>query len=61
MYASLIAAVRVSKTIVSIDIDVPTAEAGEITQALAKQLVAYSLRNLVSYLLSFLMCSCSNI
>ena len=60
LYASLIAAVRVSKSIVSIDIDIPTAEAGEITQALAKQLVAYSLRNLVGYLSSFVTCSSFN-
>ena len=40
-------AARVSKTMVSIDIDIPTPESGEIVQALAKQLVAYTLRNLV--------------
>lgn len=48
LYASLMVATRVSKTIVSVDIDIPTSEAGEIVQALAKQLVAYTLRNLVS-------------
>ena len=46
MYASLMAAVRVSDTIICIDIDVPTEESGEIVKALAKQVVAYSLRNL---------------
>lgn len=48
LYASLMAAVRVSSSIVSIDIDVPTQDAGEMVQALAKQVVAYSLRNMVS-------------
>ena len=46
MYASLMAAVRVSDTLICIDIDVPTEESGEIVKALAKQVVAYSLRNL---------------
>jgi hypothetical protein len=49
LFASLMVAVRVSETIVSIDVDIPKAEAGEIVQALAKQVVAYSLRNLVSF------------
>lgn len=48
LYASLMAAARVSDSIISIDIDVPTSEAGEIVQALAKQVVAYCLRNMVS-------------
>ena len=46
MYASLMAAVRVSDTIICIDIDVPTEDSGDIVKALAKQVVAYSLRNL---------------
>ena len=46
MYASLMAAVRVSDTLICIDIDVPTEDSGEIVKALAKQVVAYSLRNL---------------
>ena len=46
LYASLMAAVRVSKTLVCIDIDVPTPDSSEIVKALAKQVVAYSLRNL---------------
>ena len=46
MYASLMAAVRVSETIICIDVDVPTEDAGEIVKALAKQVVAYSLHNL---------------
>lgn len=46
LYASLMAAVRVSKTLVGIDIDVPSPDSSEIVKALAKQVVAYSLRNL---------------
>ena len=46
MYASLMAAVRVSDTLICIDIDVPTEDSGEIVKALARQVVAYSLRNL---------------
>lgn len=46
LYASLMAAVRVSNTIICIDIDVPTADSSEVVKALAKQVVAYSLRNL---------------
>ncbi|KAL8659954.1 MAG: hypothetical protein Q9226_000176 [Calogaya cf. arnoldii] len=46
LYASLMAAVRVSKTIVCIDIDVPTEDSSEVVKALAKQVVAYSLRNM---------------
>ncbi|KAL8730393.1 MAG: hypothetical protein Q9181_004677 [Wetmoreana brouardii] len=46
LYASLMAAVRVSKTIVCVEIDVPTADSSEVVRALAKQVVAYSLRNM---------------
>jgi hypothetical protein len=46
LYASLMTAVRVSNTIICIDVDIPSAETGEIVQALAKQVVAYCLRNL---------------
>jgi hypothetical protein len=63
LYASLMTAVRVSKTLICIDIDVsihvfctcnhltndlqvPSAESNEIVKALAKQVVAYSLRNM---------------
>ena len=46
LYASLMAAVRVSKTIVNIEIEVPTHESSEVVKALAKQVVAYSLRNM---------------
>jgi len=46
LYASLMAAVRVSKTLVCVDIDVPVPESSEVVKALAKQVVAYCLRNM---------------
>ena len=46
LYASLMAAVRVSNSIICIDIDVPGPESSEVVKALAKQVVAYSLHNL---------------
>ena len=46
LYASLMAAVRVSRTIVALDIEVPGEESSEVVKALASQIVAYSLRNL---------------
>lgn len=46
LYASLLAAARLSPNLVCIDIDVPTDGSGEIVKALAKQIVAYCLRNM---------------
>ncbi|KAJ0119126.1 hypothetical protein J7T55_013361 [Diaporthe amygdali] len=46
LYASLLAATRISPSLVSVDIDVPTERSGEIVKALAKQIVAYCLRNM---------------
>jgi hypothetical protein len=46
LYASLLAATRVSKTIVCVDVDVPSEESGEVVKAIAKQVVAYCLRNM---------------
>lgn len=46
VYASLMAAVRVSRTIIAVDIEVPSADNNEVVKALASQIVAYSLRNL---------------
>lgn len=46
LYASLMAAVRVSDSIICIDIDVPSPDSCEVVKALAKQVVAYSLHNL---------------
>lgn len=46
LYASLMAAVRVSDTIICIDVDVPGPETSEVVKALAKQVDAYCLRNM---------------
>ncbi|KAL9599582.1 MAG: hypothetical protein Q9219_003738 [cf. Caloplaca sp. 3 TL-2023] len=46
LYASLMVAVRISKSIICIDVDVPTEDSSEVVKALAKQVVAYSLRNM---------------
>lgn len=46
LYASLMAAVRVSKTIVCVDIEVPSNDSSEVVKALAKQVVAYCLWNM---------------
>lgn len=48
LYASLMAAVRVSQTIICIDIEVPTPDSSEVVKALAKQVVAYCLWNMES-------------
>lgn len=46
LYASLMVATRVSSSIICIDIDVPDESSSEVVKAMAKQIVAYSLRNL---------------
>jgi hypothetical protein len=46
LFASLMTAVRLSRTIIAIDIEVPSAESNEIVKALASQVIAYSLRNM---------------
>ena len=46
LYASLMAAVRVSSSLICIDIDVPSQDSSDVVKALAKQVVAYSLRNM---------------
>ncbi|EWG40264.1 hypothetical protein FVEG_02730 [Fusarium verticillioides 7600] len=46
LYASLLAAARVSKSLICVDIEVPSEHAGEIVKAMAKQVVAYCLRNM---------------
>lgn len=46
LYASLMVAVRVSSSIICVDIDVPSPESSEVVKALAKQVVAYCLRNM---------------
>ncbi|KAE8154040.1 cell wall biogenesis protein Mhp1 [Aspergillus avenaceus] len=46
VYASLMAAVRVSRTMIAVDIEVPGADSNEVVKAIASQIVAYSLQNL---------------
>ncbi len=46
LYASLMAAVRVSESIICVDIEVPSPDSNEVVKALAKQVIAYSLRNM---------------
>lgn len=46
LYASLLAATRVSKSLICVDIEVPSDRSGEIVKAMAKQVVAYCLRNM---------------
>ncbi|OAA67977.1 cell wall biogenesis protein [Niveomyces insectorum RCEF 264] len=45
LYASFLAATRLSTSIVALDMAVPTAESTEIVRAMAKQVLAYCLRN----------------
>ena len=45
-FASLMTAVRVSETIVAVEIEVPFVDSSEVVKALASQVVAYSLRNM---------------
>ncbi|KAF4973379.1 hypothetical protein FZEAL_9337 [Fusarium zealandicum] len=46
LYASLLAVARVSKSLICVDIEVPSERSGEIVKAMAKQVVAYCLRNM---------------
>ncbi|KAG5978979.1 hypothetical protein E4U55_005695 [Claviceps digitariae] len=46
LYASLMAAARISSSLICVDIEVPREDAGEIVKAMAKQVVAYCLRNM---------------
>jgi hypothetical protein len=48
LYASVMIAVRVSQSIIAVDIDVPSPESSEVVKALAKQIVAYCLHNMES-------------
>ena len=49
LYASLMIAARVSRSLICVDIDVPTSDNSEIVKALAKQVVAYCLRNMEQF------------
>lgn len=44
--AALMTAVRVSRTIVAIEVEVPSSDSSEVIRAIASQVVAYSLRNM---------------
>ncbi|KAJ8105005.1 hypothetical protein OPT61_g10442 [Boeremia exigua] len=46
MFASLTLAAKLSRTLICIDIDVPAPEMNEVVRALAKQVIAYCLRNI---------------
>ncbi|KZM22074.1 hypothetical protein ST47_g6807 [Ascochyta rabiei] len=46
MFASLTLAAKLSRTLICVDIDVPAPEMNEVVKALAKQVVAYCLRNI---------------
>ncbi|EFX04689.1 cell wall biogenesis protein [Grosmannia clavigera kw1407] len=45
LYASLLAATRISPSIIAVDIETPTLESTEIVRGMAKQVLAYCLRN----------------
>jgi hypothetical protein len=49
LYASLMVAAKLSHTIMCIDVDVPGQDSSEVVKALAKQVVAYCLRNMENY------------
>lgn len=46
LYTALVAAVKVSKTIVRMDIDDPGMDSGEVIRGLARKVVAFCLRNM---------------
>lgn len=46
LFASLLSAARVSTSLVAVDIDVPSEQSSDLVKALAKQVVAYCLRNM---------------
>jgi hypothetical protein len=48
LYASLTLAAKLSRSLICVDVDVPSPESNEIVRALAKQVVAYCLRNIES-------------
>lgn len=48
LYASFLLAAKLSRSLVCVDIDIPVPEQGEVVKALAKQVVAYCLRNIES-------------
>lgn len=49
LYASLTMAAKISRTLICIDVDVPSSDSNEVVRALAKQVVAYCLRNMENF------------
>jgi len=49
LYASLMVAARVSSTLIAVDIDVPSGDNSDVVKALAKQIIAYCLRNMDNF------------
>lgn len=48
LYASLTLAAKLSRSLICVDVDVPAPDSNEVVRALAKQVVAYCLRNIES-------------
>jgi hypothetical protein len=48
LYASLTLAAKLTRSLICVDVDVPAPEMNEVVRALAKQVVAYCLRNIES-------------
>ncbi|KAK4229643.1 hypothetical protein QBC38DRAFT_98843 [Podospora fimiseda] len=46
LFASLLAAARVSTSLIAVDIEVPSEQSSDLVKAMAKQVVAYGLRNM---------------
>jgi hypothetical protein len=46
LFASLLAAARVSTSLMAVDIEVPSEQSSDLVKAMAKQVVAYGLRNM---------------
>ncbi|KAK3351963.1 hypothetical protein B0H65DRAFT_556667 [Neurospora tetraspora] len=46
LFASLLSAARVSRSLVAVDIEVPNEQSSDLVKAMAKQVVAYCLRNM---------------
>lgn len=46
LFASLLAAARVATSLVAVDIEVPSEQSSDLVKAMAKQVVAYCLRNM---------------
>ena len=46
LFASLLAAARISTTLVAVEIEVPNEQSGDLVRAMARQVVAYCLRNM---------------